>query len=75
MHCLSALYIAEIYLTGGNGVERDLNEAVKWYQKAISADSKKVTSDEYANLAHTCLKLGEESDALNYYKKAEKLKR
>jgi TPR repeat protein len=65
-------YIAQIYLTGGYGVERDLEEAVKWYKKYISLNSKKVTAQDYTNLGHACLKLGNESEALNYYQKAEK---
>jgi len=66
-------YIAQIYLTGGYGVERDLKEAVKWYKKAISLDGKEVTDNYYTDLAHACMKLGKESDALDYYKKANKL--
>jgi len=72
----SAHYIAEIYLTGGYGMERNLKEAVNWYKKAISAYKmygKEVSSNLYTDLAHACMKLGKESDALDYYKKAEKL--
>ena len=68
---LQEYLIAQIYLTGGYGVERDLNEAVKWYEKAIAIDGEEITSDYYTGLGHAYLKLGEMDKAFDCYNKAE----